>query len=446
MKELTWKILLLSTCNILWGLIPYPAHQLFETYSTFIIIFTRFLAMAITLLLISTVILIIGYFKKNNPSKIEFFQIVKYFTSKNREFFNIPQWSYLLIISILGLNLMTLLFFYCLKTIGAITTAIGVILSLIFIAAIKWGMGKEEMSAFKFIYLVTLIAAAVIMGINSQPIGSVSQLTWQSLLLIIAYGLALTFFVISSGMDRISANEIDIINANPNYKLIRVLLKLAILSLFCVISYIPLMIVAKFLITNQLIQNEISQFFLELPNIGDITFSLNGMFLILGLTISPYLLYYSLSTSWPKEASFDLWVGVLQLLEPIINIILGVTLLDEHFPYSWLYIIIFLLVISIMTKFVSETQAQIHAYIFLKIEPRSHIKVMKKLYLIKSAREVRSLVGEFDVMAEFQFLSSKSMNSVIQERIAKLPGLKHYKILLVLNQSVDRSLPTINKK
>ncbi|WP_457557413.1 hypothetical protein [Candidatus Harpocratesius sp.] len=443
MKELTRKIFLLSLCNLLWGLIPLPAKQLFSQFSSFSIIFMRFLAMTIILLLIIIGIMIFEHFKKTNEEKIKVIQLWSYLLEKNADFFFFPQWLYLLVIAIFGLNVMTFLFFYCLKTIGAITTAIGVILSLIIIAGIKWGMGKEEISGFKLIYLITLIVASIILGLNSQSIESNSKFSIQSLILVIGYGVVLSFFVISSGMDRLSNTEFTIIRVNSNYKFLRVLLKLTILSILCVITFIPLLFIAKISIPNQSLQDEIALFFLELPEIGAIMFSLNGLILILGLTIAPYTLYYYLSTSWPKSAPFDLWVGVLQLLEPIINIILGVTVLSETFPTSWLFIIIFLLSISVITKFVSETQAQIHAYLFIKIEPQFHFLAMKDLYLIKSAKEVRSLVGEFDLMVEFQFPTAKILNKVIYNQISKLPGLKRYELLFVLNQSqnIDRSIP-----
>lgn len=441
MNEVTRKILLLSCCNILWGLIPWPAYQLFNEYSSFTIIFSRFLIMTGVMLFIAIFLLIKHKIEKKNNTQIKFRHIFSYLQRHNPEFFQISQWLYLLLVSIFGLNLMTILFFYCLKTIGAITTAIGVIISLILVTGIKWGMGKEEISGFKIIYIATLVIASVILGVTSNQNASQGSFSMKSFVSVLIYGIVLSFFVISSGMDRMDIQEYTILKKEPQYKIFRVFLKLGILSLFSILTFIPLLLIVRLTIPDAFIQNEITRFFIELPQIGDIIGSINGMALILGCTILPYTLYYFLSTSWPKSTSFDLWVGVLQLIEPIINLILGITVLGENFPFSWLLVIIFFMMIAIFTKYVSETQAQINVILLLKIQSQFHFEAMKYLYALKSAREIRSLIGEFDLMVEMQLNTSTSLNRLIQEKILYIPGIKTYEISLITNQNIDRTTP-----
>ncbi|MHA1674037.1 MAG: Lrp/AsnC ligand binding domain-containing protein [Promethearchaeota archaeon] len=445
MKEVSRKILLLSVCNLLWGLIPWPAFQLFLEFSSFTVIFARFLMMAAIMLGIVGIILLWLRIRNGKSANIQVRHVFRYLIQKNPEFYFRAQWIYLLIVAVFGLNLMTILFFYCLKTIGAITTSIGVIISLILVSSIKWGMGKEEISGFKIIYLITLIIATVILGIVSQLQSSSGGFSAMGIIVVAFYGIALAFFVLSSGADRMSNSEYQILRAEPQYKLFRVFLKLGVLSLFSVVTYIPLLLIMQFLFQEPALQTEITHFFAELPKIGQIIGSWNGMALIIGCTILPYTLYYLLSTSWPKSTSFDLWVGVLQLIEPIINLVLGITVLNEIFPVEWLLVIIFFMLIAIFTKYVSETHAQINAILLLKIEPQRHLEIMKECYRIKASREVRSLIGDYDIMIDLQFATSTAMNRLISQKISQLPGLKRYEILLVTTQDIDRAIPDLEK-
>ncbi|MHA1519046.1 MAG: Lrp/AsnC ligand binding domain-containing protein [Promethearchaeota archaeon] len=429
----------------MWGLIPWPAFQLFLEFSSFTVIFARFLMMAATMLGIVGIILLWHRIRNGKSANIQVRHVFRYLIEKNPEFYFRAQWIYLLIVAIFGLNLMTILFFYCLKTIGAITTSIGVIISLILVSSIKWGMGKEEISGFKIIYLITLIIATIILGLVSQQQSSSGEFSAMGLVVVFLYGVALAFFVLSSGADRMSNSEYQILRTEPQYKLFRVFLKLGVLSLFSVITYIPLLLIMQFLFQEPALQTEISHFFTELPKIGQIIGSWNGMALIIGCTILPYTLYYLLSTSWPKSTSFDLWVGVLQLIEPIINLVLGITVLNEIFPVEWLLVIVFFMLIAIFTKYVSETHAQINAILLLKIEPQRHLEIMKECYRIKASREVRSIVGEYDIMVDLQFATSTALNRLISQKISEFPGLKRYEVLMVTTQDVDRAVPELEK-
>ncbi|MHA1562291.1 MAG: hypothetical protein ACTSPA_09230, partial [Promethearchaeota archaeon] len=163
------KIIILGFSNILWGFIPWPASNLFKNYSSLLIIFTRFMFMCFFLLLIVSFLLIIDRIKeKDKIKRINLKKLFLYLKSRNIEFFKFPQWAYLLTVGIFGLNSMTILFFLALKTIGVITTSIGVLISLVIVTAINWGRGKEEMTKFKVLYLTTLIGATFILGYISQ--------------------------------------------------------------------------------------------------------------------------------------------------------------------------------------------------------------------------------------------------------------------------------------
>ena len=446
-NEITRKILLLSCSNLLWGLIPWPASVLFQSYSSFLIIFTRFLTMSIIILCtVGLIILFDHYHSQHSPAQQPFkiSQLWQYFRGKNTEFFNLPQWAYLLIIAIFGLNSMTLLFFWGLKSIGAIVTSIGVILSLLIVTAINWGVGKESMSKFKALYLVTLIGAAIILGIvsatTSDPTEQSGQFEVGSLLILITYSLALSFFVISSGRDKPAAFEYPSIRNTAHYQLIRTFFKLGILSLFAVVSFIPMLFILSVLPTNPAIQEEAIQFFTQLPRWWEIAVNPYGLFLIVGCTIIPYFIFYVLAVNWPKHTSFDLWVGVLQLSEPIINIILGITVLQEVFPISWLLIIIFLMLIAVLTRYLSETETTIFALFLLKVNFQEKLPVMKKVFTFRAVKQIQSLTGEHDLLLDTQFHSARHFNRFIQKQLIPLSGLEKYELLMITGQELDREI------
>ena len=136
------KIVLLILVNILWGIIPLPAAQLFDTYSIFIILFVRFLSMAISGLIILTWIFIISKEKKKQINLAKLLTI--YLKSKNSEFFSLNQWTYLFLVAVFGFNVMLMLFFWGIDKIGIVIISIGFILSLVLTTIINWGRGKRR--------------------------------------------------------------------------------------------------------------------------------------------------------------------------------------------------------------------------------------------------------------------------------------------------------------
>ncbi len=434
------KIIILGFSNILWGFIPLPASNLFEIYSSLLIIFTRFMFMSFFLLLTVGVLLIFDRIKEKDKNKsINLRKLFLYLKSRNSEFFKFPQWAYLLTVGFFGLNSMTILFFLALKTIGVITTSIGVLVSLVIVTAINWGRGKEEMTKFKVLYLTTLIGATFILGYISQIYSeSESSVSFGSIVLVLIYGIALAFFVITGSTDKMSLKEFKITKENPRYQLIRTFFKLAMLSLFSASIYIPSLFLMSKFDFNEQINSEIGLFFTQLADWWKIALSIDGIILIIVCTIIPYFIYYLMAANWPKHTSFNLWVGVMQLIEPLINIIIGITLLNEIFPLSWLLIVIFLFGIAIFTRYLSETETQIFAIFLLKIKPQFQLAAMQKAFAIKPVKEVSHMIGDYDVFLDTQLHSSQALNKFIQQDILTLPGLIRYDFLIITNNILEK--------
>ncbi|MHA1563093.1 MAG: Lrp/AsnC ligand binding domain-containing protein, partial [Promethearchaeota archaeon] len=219
---------------------------------------------------------------------------------------------------------------------------------------------------------------------------------------------------------------------------IRIFFKLAMLSLFSALVYIPsLFLMSKFNLNEQ-INSEVGLFFIQLKDWWKIALNIDGIILIIVCTIIPYTIYYIMAANWPKHSSFNLWVGVMQLIDPLISIIIGITLLNEIFPLSWLLIIIFLFGIAIFTRYLSETETQIFAIFLLKIKPQFQLAAMQKAFSIKAVKEVSHMIGDYDIFLDTQLHSSQALNRFIQQDILTLPGIIRYDFLIITNNILEK--------
>ena len=435
------KIIFLIFSNILWGFIPLPSSSLMEQYSSFIIIFFRFLIMSVVLLS-GTMILIFYQARKNPQKKITLKDLLNYLKSENTAFFSWKQWVYLMILSVFGLNFLTIFYFFGLKFLGAIITSIGIMFSLIASTLINWGLGKERMSNFKLLYLFTLMGAIVILiiGGDLKNLSNTSMISPVVIIFIILiFGSATTFFIISGSTDKFSPKEYRVLKINPSYHTVRTIFKLGILSGFSAIFLILLLIPLHFISFPTSISSEISSFWIQLREIKYLMKIPSFYILIFGCTILPYLIYYFSASTWPKNSSFDLWAGVLQLVEPIISMILGISLLNEEFPISYLLVIIFLLFIAIILKFISETEAQIFVVFFIKVIPQKLKNVQKKIMENREIKEIYNLIGEYDIYTYAQFPTSKSLNQFLLHTIQQMEGIELFKMQIITDFAFDRS-------
>ncbi len=456
------KILLLAVINILWGLIPIATQDFFAKYSLFSVVFVRFLISGLFLLILA----ILG----GKTAGISIQEYKTYLFSENSKFFQLPQWVYLLLIGGIGMNANIILFFWGLKEVGAIITAMGFIIALIILTFLNWGLRKEEFSGFKTMYLVILIITLIILAaVSSVPIeeggisgtssnpsnnfnGLFEGLTYGGISLVVLYGLSLVLFIITSDTDQLSTNEFPILKKRSSYEMFRSFMKLAMIFIFSALSLLVILSILYYsmgipniptdtLEVNTAIDEillQIDQFFgdLERGVWWKIPLSWNGLTLIFFTTIIPYIIYYRLAESW-KEGTFDLWAGVLQIVEPIINIIVGVTFLNENFPVEWLLVIIILLCIAIFIKYISETQAQIQAIILIKLNPLNGEnpldtnEIIKRLYRIKSIRQIHSIMGEFDLMCTVSSPTKKYLNLIVQKQLNTIPRISNYQILII---------------
>ena len=95
--------------------------------------------------------------------------------------------------------------------------------------------------------------------------------------------------------------------------------------------------------------------------------------------------------------------------------------------------------IAIVTRYLSETEAQIFALFLLKTNPNQNKEAMNIAYSFKAVRQVFSLIGNYDLMLDVQLHSSQALNKFIQQTILGLPGLIEYDMLIITKTEMDRS-------
>jgi drug/metabolite transporter (DMT)-like permease len=462
--EMKRKLALLILSTLMWGIIPWPAANLFKEYSIFLVAFSRFLMMGIVLLGIVTIMLVWSkiQFSIKNANKtitqnssgqvLSAQNLFKYLKSRNEEFFSLPQWLYLIIVAIFGMSGNIVLFFWGLKTLGAIITSIGYIIALIFVTTVNWGTGKEDVSNMQILYLITLFASMIIIGIigldqNQTPISFADPNTIIEFVILIGlYSLSLGFLLISTGADRLNQSELNLLRSNPQYSRLRIFFKIGFISIASAILLIPELFIINFLPLSPDITSEISNFLTNLGDWWELSITMEGIILIFICTIIPYMIYFNLALNWPKNTSFDLWAGVIQILEPIVNILIGIVMLNEVFPTSWLIMVIFLMLIAIITRYLSETESQILGILLLNINPKHEKNAMNYCFHLRSVRTVESLIGEHDIICQLRVTSQKALNKLIQEKIRKIPGLCNYEIIYITGTKLDKTVIGTHKK
>jgi drug/metabolite transporter (DMT)-like permease len=449
-SDLGKKFGLLLFANILWGFIPWPAAELFASYSLFIVVLLRFLEGGI-LLMVTAFIMTLYMNHKSNKERIIFGvkNFKDYLQAKNKDFFNAPQWLYLIIIALIGFNGMIVLFFIGLKMLGAIVTSIGFLIGLFVCTIINWGLGKEGMSNFKILYLFTLIVGAIILGLANQyqdSTGSsggtnlISALSWEGFLVTIFYGVTYAFFLVTSSTDRLTNSELHIKRIEPRYEVLRTCWKTGLIMIIAAVILIPQLWLLQLLPLPSNILLEINNFFFQLPNIGQLLFLPNTLLLTVVCTVSPFLLFYFLGVVWPKTSSFDLWAGILSIAEPMVNMILGITVLQEPFPITWLTVVMILMGIAIIMRYLSESETQVNAVLLVKLKFNHDREAMMYAYHMSGVKTVKFLLGDWDLMIVIQSNSQKSLNFLIGTELGKMPGLDQYKLLNILETNLDNTL------
>jgi DNA-binding Lrp family transcriptional regulator len=121
--------------------------------------------------------------------------------------------------------------------------------------------------------------------------------------------------------------------------------------------------------------------------------------------------------------------------------ILGVTVLNEPFPITWLTVVIILMGIAIVMRYLSESEAQINAILLIKLDFNHDQEAMIYAYRMNGVKTVRLLLGDWDLMITIQANSQHAFNQLITQELGKMPGLKSYQLLNVIESNLDSTVP-----
>ncbi|MBD3254402.1 MAG: EamA family transporter [Candidatus Lokiarchaeota archaeon] len=417
---------------LLWGLIPTLVSGLFKEVSLITIIFLRFFVSGIALLSLSFFLV---YYNNHHTTKepIKLKTILKFVYSDNKNFYGMKRIYYLSILGFFGIILQLIFYFLSLKTTSISLTMIGFQLSVIMVVIYGHAMQKERLDFFKFLYITLLLfSIGIIFFVKGDNLFlEQANASLIGFFYILAFALCLSFFQITVDRDSFSKDEIELINSNEDYKIIRLLLKISIIFLSGIGLMLPLLIILYFIPLNTFLTPEIKQFPLDLLDVN-VIFRWEILFLIIFSTIIPYLLLFIANAKWsPYNLTYHQWNNVLTIIEPIGGICFGVFFRVETFPLEYLIIVVFLLVLSILFRYVHEATNKINAFIVLQEKKGTLKSIPYWLLKLNGVHAVYTLVGKFDLLINIRSNSMKEFNNLVNNSIRPLQELKIITILFI---------------
>ncbi|MBD3212918.1 MAG: EamA family transporter [Candidatus Lokiarchaeota archaeon] len=420
------------TANILWSFIPILASELFESVSIILIIFLRFFISGIILFLIAIGLIIYNNNFTSNQD-ISLYNLLRLFNRPNKRFFNIRNIYYLFLLGFFGIIVHIIGYFLALKITSIAFAMIGFQLSIIIIAFYEHGVKLEKLDIFKGLYILILIFCISI--IIFVKLGE-EDFDLSSLFIggfyIILFASCTSFLHIGIGRDPYSAQEILLINQNKSYKIIRMLIKIALIFLFGIITLFPFILIMYLIPIEMNLYLEITYFFQDISKIFGILLRWEVIILIFFSTVAPYILIFVANVNWnPYNLTYSQWSSILTVIEPIGAIFFGVLLINESFPIQYLIIIIFLLIISILFRYAHETKSKVNAYILIHRKQGILESLTTTLLKLEGVFSVQSLIGTYDLLLNVKTNSIRDLYSLINENLRRNEGIEDVELLFI---------------
>jgi DNA-binding Lrp family transcriptional regulator len=223
-----------------------------------------------------------------------------------------------------------------------------------------------------------------------------------------------------------------IIKTHGFYKIVRMLTKMGFMFLIAAAFVFPLTGILLLLPPNSLFQQEALRFYAQLNSLGALFLTWQGLYLIFGATVTCYLLLFAAEAYWPRSAlPFDTWSSILSIVEPAGSVIFGVLIVNEQFPPVYLFIVVFLLSLSILLRYVHETSNKVLAYVALSVVPQREKQVFQDLYQIKAIQNMSSVVGDYDLVLFIQSNSIVAFNRLVSRKLISHPDIEKVKVFLI---------------
>ena len=197
----------------------------------------------------------------------------------------------------------------------------------------------------------------------------------------------------------------------------------------------PFLLIFYFLPFQGDLKTETIQFFGEFSILFQILFRWEILFLIVFSTIIPFLLIFIAQVNWsPYNLTYSQWGAILTIIEPIGGIVFGVLIANQYFPIEYLIIIVFLLMISLLFRYIHEEKNKVNAIILIKIK-KGFLNILPvKLLKFDGIVSVNSLVGAHDLLLNVKTNSIKDFYFLMDTQIRNLKGIKNIKKILFINK------------
>ena len=334
---------------------------------------------------------------------------------------------YFAILGYFGIILQLVFFFLALKLTTISLTMIGFQLSIIIVAFYE--KKSEKLDLFKILYLIVLIfSIGIIIFVKAEQSGF--TITSTGFLYIILFSVCLTFFHIVSAMDKMRRRELEIINRNENYKIPRLLVKISFMFFTGIALMFPVFLILNLFQTD--LSSEIHQFFYELTIIPIILLRWEIIVLILFTTIIPYFLLFTAFAKWnPYSLTFRQWSSILSTIEPIGGILFGVLFGVETFDTLFLAVVLFLLILSLLLRYVHESINKVNALIAINLKRGNLERFPIKLLKYDGIISVQCLGGKYDMLLNIKSNSLRDIYYLVNEELRNLDAILNLKILFI---------------
>ncbi|TXT56378.1 MAG: conserved membrane protein of unknown function [Promethearchaeota archaeon] len=419
--------------SLLWSLVPIFVAGLFETTSIIMIIFLRFLVSGIILFIIAVFLVFLNN-KKAGFARLSVKVILKSTLTRNEQFFNVRYLTYFSLVGFFGIILQIIGYFFALKITSVSLTMVGFQLSIIIVAFYEHGVKLERLDIFKVLYLIILIfSISLIIFVKAQEIEATSPEEFAIGGVYIAlFALCISFLNIGMVKDTTSETELKLMNKNQNYKIIRMLFKVSLMFLLGIALLIPFTLFVLIIPLEINLYLEVISFFEQFKRLWSILISWQMILLIIFSTIIPYLLMFIANVNWiPYNLTYSQWNSILNIIEPAGALLFGVIFTDEEFPLGYLIIILFLLIISILLRYINESRNKINAYILIGQEQGFLQQIQLQLLKVDGVQKVASLIGKHDIIVDIKTNSIRDVYRLINEELKNIKGIKSVDILFI---------------
>ncbi|MFX1276098.1 MAG: hypothetical protein ACFFBP_04240 [Promethearchaeota archaeon] len=419
-------IFYIIVANILWGFIPVVVSGLFATVSVITIIYLRFFTCGIFFLgLALGLIYYNNKFTSNDKIPLTIFK--EFFKERNSHFFNLRYILYFAILGSFGIILQIIFYFLALKLTSIGFVMIGFIIFNIIIAIYQHGR-SEELDIFKILYIVMLLFSIGI--IIFVKIFETSTFSILGLVYMIIFSICITFFHIFINKDSYSHKELQIINKNKYYKVVRLLLKLSFMFLIGIGFMFIFVLIFLLIPVEPILTAEISKFFQELFN-PHLFFRWEVLFINIFSTILPYLLIFIAYVNWsPFNLTYNQWSSILTVIEPLTGLFFGVLLINEFFPLPFLIITIFILILSILLRYVHENNIKVNALLLITTKMGVISELPLKLLRFSGINHIDVLFGAHEFLVTVKKSSTKDFY-FLNEQLRNFEEIKKIKILFI---------------